>query len=315
MQLTKPRHEIAKSIARRFHGGLFAGALCVAIVDVLRFTCAQDPLPALRQHPHFRCRSCRRIKRTPGKFQAYGRVHWFQDRQSEMKICVESNKQEPWLADYRISFYADDSTGLEAGLLLSVLELMTRTKLTFCEFALDFSPLSQVDRVYVRRRTVFGKSRRDLTSTNPVGEWWGSRRGTKRIVSYFKSSICAHRIEFKLRTRFLRNYGIHDVLDLPKLTKSLSRRHILFVRVEKCRVEKRLQSSGFAAAEIAKVLEEVRKLENDLFAALSYLRRVIGLKNVRRLLIPLSTNRLVRQALEKVAADWPKTATRPGGRK
>jgi hypothetical protein len=180
-----------------------------------------------------------------------------------MRICVESKRQEAWLAKYRISFYADDRTGLLAAVLFSVLELMPRLQLAFCEFALDFSPLSDVDRSYVRRRTVFGKSRRDVSGANPFGDWWGSRRGAKRIVSYFKAPICGHRIEFKLRARFLRNYAIHNVLDLPKITKILPRHHILFVRVEKCRVEKRLQSSGFGAAEIAKVLDEVRKLEND----------------------------------------------------
>jgi hypothetical protein len=317
MARTKPRRRsgIWKSITRRFHSGIFTGAFCVAILDVLRFTSPQDPLAALRQHPDFRCRSYRRIKRIPGKFQAYGQVHWFQHRRSEMKICIESKKQEPWLADYRISFYADDCTGLVAGLLLSVLELMPRLQLTFCECALDFSPVSQVDRVYVLARTVFGKSRRDLTSTNRNADWWGSRRGAKRIVSYFKSSICGHRVEFKLRARFLRHYGVHDVLDLPKLAKVLPRHHILFVRLDESRLQKRLRTTGLSAARMAVILGTVRQKQCDLFAVLSFLRKVVGLTNVRRLVVPLATNRLVRQAFEQFAAHWPKASTPLGGNK
>lgn len=315
MQRIKLRQEIVKSIARRFHSGIFVTALCVAILDVLRFTCEHDPLRLLRQHPDLRCLSSRWIRRIPGRFQAYGHAHWFKHLRSDMKICVESKCQGPWLAKYRISFYADDRTGLVAAILLSVLELMPRLHLTFCEFALDFSPLSQVDRAYVLARTVFGKSQRDLTCTNSNADWSGSRRGAKRIVSYFKSSICAHRIEFKLRARFLRNYGIHDVLDLPTLAKILPRRHILFVRLDEIRLQKRLRSNGFSAARMTTILGTVRQKQGDLGAALSYLRKVIDLKNVRRLLVPLATNQLLRQALAKFAADWPKASTRLGGKK
>jgi hypothetical protein len=221
-----------------------------------------------------------------------------------MEICLESKRQEAWLPKYRISFYADDRTGLLATVVLSVLELLPRLSLTFCEFALDFSPLSNVGRQYVLARTVFGKSQRDLATINLTADWWGSRLGAKRIVSYFKDLIWGHRVEFKLRSRFLRHYGIRDVLDFPKLLEILPRRHILFARLDEGRLKKQLRNGGFSTASIAAICQTARQKETDLSATLSYLRRVIGLKNVRRLLVPLATNKLVRQAVEKFAEQW-----------
>lgn len=298
------RRGLSRTISRKFHSGIFGAALCVAILDVLRFSCENNPLPALRKHSDLRCRSCRRIKSIPGKFLAYSLVYWFEHVGSGMKICLESKRQQPWLAKYRISFYADDRTGLLRTIVLSVLELLPRLTLSFCEIALDFSPLSNVGRRYVLARAVFGKSRRDLAAVNPMADWWGSRLAAKRIVSYSKDSIWGHRVEFKLRSRFLLHYGIHDVLDLPKLLEILPHHHILFARLDEDRLERGLRNSGLNAASITTICETTRQKEADLSAVLSYLRRIVGLKNVRRLLVPLATNRLVRHAVKRFAEQW-----------
>lgn len=300
--------EAQESLRKRFHGGIYLDADCIAILDVVRFVCDENPLPALKQLPGFRSLQSTWVKRPPpGKCQGYGRVHWFQREGSRMKFCVESERREGWLAPYSITLFADDRTGLLPQEVFSILEVCPKTKLTLVEFALDFSPLSTVNRVFVRRWGMFGKSQRDFWNKNSAGDWWGSRLGKKRIKSYWKDKICGHRVELRLRSRFLKQHGIRDVFDFPKFLKTLPRHHIFFARLKKQRLIERLESNGISAADVSLVTHSVEQMESDLWMTLSYLRRVVGLKNVQRLLVPLKENTIVLDAIKKFAAEWPAT--------
>ena len=305
---------IKKTVRRKFHSGHFADAPCAALVDVLRFVSSANPVPALRKNHNFRCISTRLVTSVPGQFLAYRRVHWFKHVSSDMKVCVESERQGGWLAKYRLSLYADDRTGLSGAVVLNILRIIPPVRLVYCEFALDFSILSGIDRTTVLRRTVYGKSQRDLTSTNPMGDWWGARRGAKRVVSYTKDAVWAHRVEFKLRKRFLRGNGIQTLFDLVKLAKILPRRHILFGKLADSLLEKRLRRQGYSTEQVAAAFDQIKKHETDLSRTLRYLRRSLGLANTRRLLTPTKANRFVRDAMAQFVRSWPK-ALRPCGGK
>ena len=303
--------EAQESLRKRFHSGIASCADCIAILDVLRFVCDENPLPALKQLPAFRTLGSNWVKRPPpGKFQGYGRVHWFRHTGSGMKFCVESERREGWLAPYSVTLFADDRTGLLSQEVFSILEVLPKIRLTLVEFALDFSPLSTVNRDFVRRWGRFGKSQLDFWNDNPAGDWWGSRHGKKRVKSYFKDQICGHRVELRLRSQFLKHYGVRDVFDFPKFLELFPRHHIFFARLDKQRLIERLESNGISAADVSLVLHSVEQMESDLWMTLSYLRRVIGLKNVQRLLIPLKENTIVRDAIKKFAAEWPATPRR-----
>jgi hypothetical protein len=60
--------------------------------------------------------------------------------------------------------------------------------------------------------------------------------------------------------------------------------------------------------------EEIEKdivlRQGDVWPTLYYLRLEVGLKNARRLLVPLKINRLIREALKEWPATWPKAPTR-----
>jgi hypothetical protein len=301
-------------IARKFHSGV--GKECMAILDRLRFVCDADPVPALRMLPGFHPgRSVFPRRQNPAWFRPYGHGQWFQAEKSKMQFYVESDRREGWLAPYSVTLIADDRTGLLPEEVFAILEVIPNAKLTMVELAIDFSAVTNVTRDFVRRFGVFGKSGRDLSADNPMGDWWGSRKGAKRTKSYFKDQIWGHRVEFLLRSRFLRHYGIRDVFDFRRFNDLLPRHHILFARLDEQRLVARLRGTGFSTEKTLRILRRVNGMSGDLSATLSYLRRAVRLTNVRRLLIPLPENRLVVEALEGWAEVWPAAPARLGQRK
>jgi hypothetical protein len=128
-----------KALAERFHAGFGTGKECVVILDMLRYTMTENPIPAFKGLPGFRSLQSTWIKRPKAEeFQGYGRAHWFQRIGSGMKFCVESEPREPWLAPYSVTLFADDKTGLLPGEVFPIRELMSGAKLTVVEVAVDF---------------------------------------------------------------------------------------------------------------------------------------------------------------------------------
>jgi hypothetical protein len=302
-----------KSLMQRFHSGFNFGRECIAIVDVLRFLLSVDPLPALMKLPGVRTVQSHFIRPSRSNTHyAYGRVHWFKRTDSKMKFCVESVRQHGYLAPYSLTAYADDKTGLLPAEVFPILNVAPGAKLTMMELACDFSPLSSVTRDFVLRHGVFGKCWRDLSMENPAGDWWGAKRGGKRVTSYFKDEICGHRVELRMRSRFLNRYGIDGVYDFGRFVRILPRRHIFFAALSDERLTGRLRGSDFSTGRTLGILRRVNEMNGDLSATLTYLRRQVGLKNVQRLLIPLPENRLVLEALESWAEMWPSAPGRLG---
>lgn len=294
---------IHATMSRRFHSGV--GAECIALFDVLTFVCPENPTDALRGLANFR--SGRSVIVANADKTRYCRAHWFDARNSRMKLCVQSEPLDQWLAPYRLTMYADDQLGLLADDVTSVLAETPGAVLTTLELAFDFSPTTGVTASYVRRRGVFGKSLRDLSSKNQFGDWWGARRGHKRTKSYFKDAVGGHRVELRLRSGFLRLHKIRDIFEFHRLADIIPGRHVLFARLDEEQLIRQLRGKQQNADEIITVLEGVVAREADLNALLKYLRREIKLANTRRLLRPLVTNRLVFESLRKLLAQWPST--------
>ena len=165
-----------------------------------------------------------------------------------------------------------------------------------------------MNRKVVRRFGLFGKSRPRPSKYGNSG--WGTRKGSKAVKAYYKKEIDSFRVELELRARFLRSHEIRDPFDFRKLAALLPRRHILFARFDEGKLTGWLRKMGLEDEPISETLLEVRQREGDLWTALRYLRSRLGLKNTRRLLVPLKVNRLVRRALEEWAELWPSAATR-----
>jgi hypothetical protein len=297
-------------LRQRFHAGLHPDHECIVILDVMRLSCHDNPTAAIAALPDFYSLGSHYVRSVnPQWFQPYRRVAWFKHQASGMKIRIESEPLLGSLAPYRVSIYADDQTGLRHQHVFSLLEIMPIATLTFMELAFDFCLTTDVTRKYVRRHGIFGKSWR-MVDNNPVRDRWGSAKGTKIAKSYYKGDNASHRVELVFRQRYLRPHKIRDPFDFGRFVQLLPKHHIHFARLDKTKLLHALKNRGLADDDQRRVLCRVTELEADLSVTLRYLRGAVGLKNVRRLLVPLAINKQVREGLEVWAAQWPTTPSR-----
>jgi hypothetical protein len=192
--MTKSNHKmrIAREALKRLAGkpatahgsGPAPTPACVAKLDRTQGYCSLDPTPALKGIPGLMSGQGHRV-RPPrdGRFQAYSRVHRWESRTSEMKLLLESERREAWLPPYRVTLYADDRTGLLPDEVFGVLEVLQDFRMTVLELAFDFAP-DQMNRKFVRNHGLFGKSQ--PVPSIGTSDYWGSRRGSKRVQSYLK---------------------------------------------------------------------------------------------------------------------------------
>jgi hypothetical protein len=282
---------------------------CLVKLDRVVLFCDEDPTRQLMGVPGFKSLSSHFIRPyEDGRFQPYARVHWFKDWHSDMKLKIESRRREPWMPLYRITLYADDRVGLLPEQLFAVLEVIPRFKLSVIEIAFDFSPW--ISRTLLSQRVLFGKSRPAPPIETTL--YWGSQKGSKGARLYHKEEIDKYRVELELHAKFLRAYQIWDIFDFQKFCELLPVRHIYYARFAVERLIVLLRSMGMSYGQIWKILRDLALLEDDVWPTLNYLRLEVGLKNARRLLVPLKTNWLIREALEKWTAMWPKAPTRLG---
>jgi hypothetical protein len=170
-----------------------------------------------------------------------------------------------------------------------------------------------MNRSFVRRCCLFGKAR--PRPSVKATDYWGSRKGIKRVQIYFKKEINRLRIELDLRPKFLRKYSIEGPEDFHNLVAILPRRHILFAKLNKQKLCRQLRNMELPQEQRIAVFREVQLKESDLWMTLRYLRSVVGMKNTQRILVPIRANKVARQALEEWAAKWPKGPRRLGGKK
>jgi hypothetical protein len=170
-----------KSVKQKGSG---SAPVAAAKLDRMQGYSRKNPSAALQGIPWLKSGRSHRIKRpSDGRFQAFRRVYWFESRTSGLKLLLESERHEAWLMPYRLTWYADDSTGLLPDEVFSVLEVLPDFKMTMMELAFDFVP-EEMNRKFVREHALFGKSR-PVPSVNDT-DYWGTRRGSKRVQAYSK---------------------------------------------------------------------------------------------------------------------------------
>ena len=292
----------------RFRSDDEAAVLCVVKLDRYQMVCSQDPTAALRGIPGYQPQPNRFPRQKgDGRFQPYGCSQWFWNMKSQMKFYIESDKREGWLSPYRVTLVADDQTGLTPEEVFGILEVLPEFKLTMLEVAFDFHPefLGLRD---ARFHLLFGKARpRPRVNGN---FYWGTRKGIKRVQIYFKKEVNRVRVELELRSRFLRRFGIADPFDFGRLLSILPGRHIFFARLDRQKLIRQLRTTGIPEGYVRGVLRDVDAMSGDLWPSLNYLRNEVGIKNTRRLAVPLEANGLVRDALRVWVSQWPKGPTR-----
>jgi hypothetical protein len=101
--------------------------------------------------------------RSQTNIKTYARCRQYQSTINDTKVYWQYERQKPWLKPWKITLVADDSTGLTYEQIETVVAHCRHYRFLIIEVAIDFSPSTGVSREFVRRHTVFGKSRRAQT--------------------------------------------------------------------------------------------------------------------------------------------------------
>jgi hypothetical protein len=209
-------------------------------------------------------------------------------------------RAQPWLAPVKLTIIAGARRGLHRTEVEAVAGAFRKVRLLLLELALDFDSGSEMDRAFVLRHGVFGRSRLfggHFFSTLR----YGSQKGPKLVRAYARGETDSYRVELELHSSWLRRYGIAQLEDLAQLPALLFPAHIRFVTIDWHRLEAHLSRKGRSAEH---TLAECQKREKSLQRATSYLRDEVGLHNVHRFLRPLKINRAIREALVTWARAW-----------
>jgi len=273
---------------------------CICGIDRTAVTASDVPIDAIGKIPGYQIE-----KEQPLWNQSYRTATSITGTGSVRKVSVEHKPAKRCYPACRVVIEPRDSVRLQPADLALILERLSEPKFQLVEVAFDFPADSVVDTEFIENYAVFGKSKPHRVGQVPAYDSWGSRKGSKFVKSYFKGEIFAHRVEIESHAPDLEKYGIIGVADFSKFATTLPEHQIFFGRIDHQALADRLVSEGFSAEEARKIQRRVRNLEWSLCAALNYLRREVGLTNVRRILIELDDmNDIVRDALEKWATKW-----------
>jgi hypothetical protein len=261
------------------------------------------------------------ILRIPGykagkKKRLYQRDYRFAQRikgtGSVREVIIESERTAGWFPPVRITIIPRDETGVLHADLCLLLELLPGAQIKVLEVAWDFPTRCVVDLYYVKRFGLFGKTAL-WAGSNPYHSKWGGV-GSKIVRAYVKWGTSQFRIELELHVAFLRKCGVRDIFDFRKLLPALIEKHVHFARLDESELVRALDRTNLRLDIKSSVLDRVTQREKgSLWESLRYLRRKGHLKNTQRLLVPVpEMNRVVREALEKLVAQWPTRQVRLG---
>jgi hypothetical protein len=90
----------------------------------------------------------------------YARCRHYKSLTNDSKIYWQYKRQKGWLAPWKITMVADDKAGLSRDEIERVLKHCRSYQFLTVEIAVDFRPSTGINKQYIRRCAVFGKSRR-----------------------------------------------------------------------------------------------------------------------------------------------------------
>jgi|HubBroStandDraft_2_1064218.scaffolds.fasta_scaffold58323_2 hypothetical protein len=116
----------------------------------------------------------------------YKRCRHYQSKENDAKIYWQYWRQKSWLKPWKITVVADDSAGLSYDELDAVLRHCKFWHFLTIEVAIDFSPATGVNRDFVRRHALLGKSRRRRKHQIDDILYFGTRKSDKFVRCYEK---------------------------------------------------------------------------------------------------------------------------------
>jgi hypothetical protein len=248
--------------------------------------------------------------RPQGESPRYERVRELLSLTSATRVSWQYRRRRGWLKEWRITIYGDYLSGITPMELLPILKRCRHAWLVLVELAMDFPPTSGVDRAFVKRHGVFGKSRRRTDRGGPGQLRYGSRKSAKLVRAYWKAEVSAFRVEVELHSRLLsrgrreRARKTSDELknDVATAPYLLLPKHVCFMRFRwralRCYLTRRFGKRG------SKMFDDARATAAISLRAAARLLRTSGVNNVHRFLVPMRINDAIDDALTQWSLDF-----------
>jgi hypothetical protein len=252
----------------------------------------------LPQVPGFSIRRDRFVRQQT-KIRTYARVQSLNNVDTGTSVDLQYQCKPPWLEPVKLTVVPTRSQGLQRAELEEICGRFKCPRLLTVELALDFGEGSEVDRSFVLRHGLFGRSQ-------PVGGRlfrdlrFGTRHSDTMVRAYKRPETKSYRVEIELHSSWLRRFGITQPSDLSKLPHLLCFSRINFVAIDWDALADHLRRKGLPAS----ALNSARSQAYSIHRALSLLRSEIGLVNVHRFLSPLRINTVIKRELEDWANRW-----------
>jgi hypothetical protein len=241
--------------------------------------------------------------RMVGKGENYGRIRQFRSRTTSSSVTVQYKPHYPWLRPHSVTTIGDDQAGISADEVELIVAQFSSCRPSMFELAIDFDLDTGVDRAFILRHGVFGKTQWRSDRGGGESLRYGSRRSPKLVRCYLKEALGCYRVELEIHSALLRSLGVNDVRQIYLIASMVYLKHIRFVGVR----WKKLRSSLLRkfGGDGRTILAEARRVrdENSLGQSMRFLKGR-GVSNPNRFLFPLKINRTVRQALRKWAYNF-----------
>ena len=234
-----------------------------------------------------------------GKIPTYGRVRKSRSVGSSSQILSQYEPLVPWVDPWRFTMIADDVRGLALEEVEAVLVHCASHKVSVVELAVDFAEDAGVDRKFVLRHGVFGKSRCQPNPAGPDYVRYGTRASSKLVRCYSKHELSCFRVELECHGQLLQRYSISQVGHLGSFAPQLYPDHIRFVGFRWNKLRRYLTRRFGPAGQ--RIYEEV---ENRAARSLRLATRFLseqGVPNTYRFLRPLPINDGIQPALDRWA--------------
>jgi hypothetical protein len=203
------------------------------------------------------------------------------------------------LAPAKLTIIPDDCSGICRRELETIARAFKNIRLLTVEMAFDFSDSSGIDRAFVLRHGLFGKSQ--LVEGRHFDDLrHGTRHSATMVREYNKREIGCYRVEIELHSAWLRRFEIETPADLARLPNLLCFKRIKFVEIDWDALSDYFYNKGRSSS----ALKHPRLQTHSIQQALRALRHGTGLVNVQRFLRPLPLNVAVKEELRRWSARW-----------
>lgn len=274
-------------------------ATCVIKLDRTQFLALPVNRPVLPLFPGFK-RLRDWFVRSQTSVKTYARVAEYANPRTGTRLFLQHEPQLPGLAPFKGTLVPLDDRGLSRAEIQLVVAQFSKYRHLLLEIACDFPPESGIDRDFVCRHALFGKSRPNDSPLFTHSALFGSRKTSKRVRCYHKKELDSFRVELEVHSSWLRRYGIVTLQDFWKLPQALFPKHIRFVNMNWEALSKHLSRRGLKPAYI---IQEAKNRSCSIHAVMEFLRYSVGIHNPHRFLIARAPSQKVFRSLR----NWART--------